>query len=116
MKVYLLETGVLLDRADSDYESYSNVYDKMHGFYDECQEFRLSFDKAVEEAESYVRDGIPDTYAVISALDMGSGYSEEDLDEIDLSGIEYNLKDVVFSVVKQGDGKLVRDFLGSVKE
>ncbi len=34
MKIYLLETGILLDRSDKDYESYSQVYDKQHGFYD----------------------------------------------------------------------------------
>lgn len=33
-----------------------------------------------------------------------------------LSGIEYNLADVVFSFVKQKDGKFVKDFLDSIQE
>ena len=35
MKVYLLETGVLLDRSDKDYGNCSQIYGKQHGFYDE---------------------------------------------------------------------------------
>ncbi|MCI8749701.1 MAG: hypothetical protein HFH67_17915 [Lachnospiraceae bacterium] len=114
MKIYLLETGILLDRSDKDYESYSQVYDKQHGFYDECQEFRPCFDKTVKEAKNYARDGIPGTYAVISEFDIDCG--GENLEEMALSGIEYNLADVVFSFVKQKDGKLVKDFLDSIQE
>lgn len=114
MKVYLLETGILLDKSDKDYESYSHVYDRQHGFYDECQEFRTCFEKTVEEAESYVLEGIPGTYAIIS--EFNADYCEEDLEETDLSGVEYNLEDVVFSFVKQKDGKLVKDFLCSMCE
>ena len=44
MKVYLLETGVLLNKSDKDYRSYSQIYDKQHGFYDECQEFKPNLD------------------------------------------------------------------------
>lgn len=114
MKMYLLETGILLDKSDEDYESYSQVYDKQHGFYDECQEFRPCFDKTVEEAENYVRNGIPGTYAIISEFDTDCG--EENLEKMDLSDIEYNLADVVFSFVKQKDGKLVKDFLTSMQK
>lgn len=116
MKVYLLETGVLLNKSDKDYRSYSQIYDKQHGFYDECQEFKPNLDKAVEEAETYVQSGVPDTYVVVSELDTGYGYEEDGLEEMDLSGIEYNLKDVVFSFVKQKDGKLVKDFLGNIQK
>lgn len=68
----------------------------------------------MEEAETYVQGGVPGTYAVVSELD--TGYEEDGLEEMDLSGIEYNLKDVVFSFVKQKDGKLVKDFLGNIQK
>lgn len=116
MKVYLLETGVLLDKSDKDYGSCSQISDKQHGFYDECQEFKPNLDKAEEETKTYVQSGVPGTYAVVSGLDTGYGYEEDGLEEMDLSGIEYSLADVVFSFVKQKDGKLVNDFLGSTQE
>ena len=53
---------------------------------------------------------------MVSELDTGYGYEEDGLEEMDLSGIEYNLKDVVFSFVKQKDGKLVKDFLGNIQK
>lgn len=30
MKVYLVEVGVLLDKEDPDYDSYSTAYDEKH--------------------------------------------------------------------------------------
>lgn len=39
MKIYFLEVGVLLDEPDAEYTSYSNVYDKKHGFFDEWQKY-----------------------------------------------------------------------------
>lgn len=79
-------------------------------------EFKPNLDKAVEEAKTYVQSGIPSTYVVVSELDTGYGYEKDGLEEMALSGIEYNLADVVFSFVKQKDGKLVKDFLGSIQE
>lgn len=79
-------------------------------------EFKPNLDKAVEEAKTYVQSGIPSTYVVVSELDTGYGYEKDGLEEMALSGIEHNLADVVFSFVKQKDGKLVKDFLGSIQE
>ena len=35
MKVFLVEVGILLDETDKEFDAYSTVYDKKHGYFDE---------------------------------------------------------------------------------
>ena len=43
---YMLEVGVLLKKEDEEFEKYSQVYDKKHGYYDEYQEYVLKLENA----------------------------------------------------------------------
>ena len=110
MKIYFLETGVLLDEQNAEYEAYSDVYDKKHGFYDECQKYMLRLDEAIREAEMYVQSGVENTYAIISVFEEDCSFTEDELDDMDLPDNGYSMEDVLFSIVKK-EKRLVRNFL-----
>lgn len=66
--IFKVEVGVLLDKSNDEYESYSQVYDKQHGFYDENVVFFTNSAKAAEFALSYVMKGVVNTYAIVSDI------------------------------------------------
>ena len=44
--IYKVECGVLLDKDNTDYNHYNNVYDKKNSYYDEAICFCLDLEKA----------------------------------------------------------------------
>lgn len=72
---YLLDMGVLLTPENEEYEQYSNVYDKQHGFYDEIQMYMPNLAGTIQKALDYVAYGVENTYAVISQKQVDSSFS-----------------------------------------
>lgn len=111
MNVYSCDVGVLIPETDEEYEAYSQVYDKQHGFYDENQIGFLNRDEAIAYAKNYVENGVEGTYAVV--CDQGDIYDETDTEEFDegnIEGFTYDIDDVIFSC-RKNDGKVEENFL-----
>lgn len=66
-ELFRLETGVLLGKDHPEFEAYSQVYTKNHGFYDEDVSILFDYDDAKKHAISYMKDGVDKTYAVITS-------------------------------------------------
>lgn len=105
MNTYLLEVGVLLTEADDEFESYSSVYNKEYGFYDEDQHYIRKKCKAITEAKEYVNKGVNNSYAILSRSIVPDRYgSGPVLKE------SYSIDDVIYSVAKLND-EIVENFL-----
>lgn len=120
IKLYKVELGVLLKKDNHDYESYSQVYDKQHGYYDENVVFFRNKKNAKEYLKNNVFFGVVGTYGILSELvynqDDEIDYTDEDtkriLEEIDECGIFddyidifgedlYDTKNVIFTRYKK---------------
>lgn len=98
---YLLELGVLLSPTDDEYNAYANVYDKQHGFYDESQEYKTNLQEAIQEAQDYVKEGVENTYAVLSQTCIHDTLSNEEIENTLVENETYELEDVLFSLQKK---------------
>ena len=106
MKVYLCDTGILLSPEDPEFKIYANVYDKKHGFYDEDMTCFPDIKKAITYAKEYVKNGVDNTYAVVSEQDNTSGETLADfIEKFDVDEFDYDIENVVFSARKT-DGKI----------
>lgn len=105
-RCYLLDMGILLPPEDEEYENYSNVYDKQHGFYDEDQSYTTNLAKAIQEALDYVTYGVENTYAVISEKYVNDSLTETDIRSKTVKNETYDMEDVLFSLQKK-DGKVI---------
>jgi hypothetical protein len=119
IKLYKVEVGVLLKKDNHDYESYSQAYDKQHGYYDENVAFFRSKKNAKEYLKNYVFFGVVGTYGILSELVYSQneiGYTDEDTkriikdidecgifdDYIDIFGEDlYDTKNVIFTRYKK---------------
>lgn len=70
MKLYRLEVGVLIDESNEDYTWYNTVYDHKHGYYDEDSYFSFHAEELKEVAKKYVKNGVDNTYGVITEFDF----------------------------------------------
>lgn len=73
--VYKVEVGVLLDKNNTEYKYYNDVYDKKNSYFEENTALFLDYNKAKEYAKNYVNDGVDGTYSIISRLH----YNSEDI-------------------------------------
>ena len=119
IKLYKVEVGVLLKKDNNDYETYSQAYDKQHGYYDENVIFFRNKKNAKEYIKNYVFFGVVGTYGILSELvyDQNEiGYTDEDTkrilkdidecgifeDYIDIFGEDlYDTKNVIFTRYKK---------------
>lgn len=110
MIVYCCDVGILLTEEHAEFENYSQVYDKKHGFYDENQIGFLNQREAIEYGRAYVAQGGEGTYAVIS--NQGDIYRgvEEVFDEGNIEGFSYDLENVVYSA-RKNNGEIEENFL-----
>lgn len=123
-KVYRVEVGLLLDKEDSEYYDYNNVFDGLNSYYDEGDGFFEDLDEAKDFAKGYVQSGINGTYGIVSDLgelpeDMIVSERKllfkddsNDVDFIDAFDTDtlYGAKSVVYSVRKVND-KLEENFI-----
>lgn len=119
--LYKVEVGVLLPKTHKDYKDYSQVYDKKHAFYDENVVFFTNKEKAITYAKRYVRNGVVNTYGIVSALNYNPVaiygevnplmYSFEDMQQIEQEGClenyvdlfgedNWDVKNVIFNIYK----------------
>ena len=119
--LYKVEVGVLLPKKHEEYEDYSQVYDKKHAFYDENTLFFTNKEKAITYAKKYVRNGVVNTYGIVSALNYdpvaiydeeeAAMYSFEDMQQIEQEGClenyddlfgedNWDVKNVIFNIYK----------------
>ena len=102
---YLVDFGVIVDK-DEYPAYYSDIYDKVHGYYDEDRYLVDDLEEAKKEALQYVADGVENTYAIIT--DQGQ---RDTLDfDADDSSISYEAEDVVYSAVKR-NGEVIESFV-----
>lgn len=115
------ECGVLLSPEHDEFDFYAiNNPELPYGFYDEDQGLFLMSDvsKAIQELKDYVKNGVENTYAVISFqgfADNGSDWHKSVLEgELETSSVSYsyfrNPSEVVWSARKE-DGLMVEGFL-----
>lgn len=119
--LYKVEVGVLLPKTHEEYEDYSQVYDEKHAFYDENVVFFTNKEKAITYAKKYVRNGVVNTYGIVSALNYdpvaiydeedAAMYSFEDMQQIEQEGClenyddlfgedNWDVKNVIFNIYK----------------
>lgn len=100
---YMLEVGVLLKKEDEEFEQYSQVYDKKHGYYDEYQEYVLKLENAKKKADSYVKEGVAGTYAIISQTYILDDVLDDAIRLCPVENESYALEDVVYAIHKEND-------------
>lgn len=121
--LYKVEVGVLLREDNSEWECYSQVYDKKHAYYDENTAFFLNSADAVEFALSYVTKGVENTYAIVKGMVCEKEYlTDEMLRDIKLHGVfddwmvffeseNWDTKNIVLDLYKSGDKTIKYDFV-----
>lgn len=110
--VYLVDLGVLenLEQTEDMYV----VYDKKHGYYDECQYYEPVFENAKHASIEYVKQGCEGTYAVISESSHKiKSFGGENIYDSPVEDETYDTKSVIYSVAKI-DGKIVENFIEKV--
>lgn len=119
--LYKVEVGVLLQENNKEFNDYACAYDKKHAYYDENTLFFTNKEKAITFAKRYVRNGVVNTYGIVSALNYdpvaiyGEAnplmYSFEDMRQIaeegclenyiDMFGEDnWDVKNVIFNIYK----------------
>lgn len=109
-EVYLVDCGVLLPESDREFEAYSNVYDKKHGYYDEYQCYVKGKEEAIKEAKDYVQSSMTDggkVYAVVSCTTIPA---DTDPSDAMVESETYDLDDVVYSISGSKEG-IVENFI-----
>lgn len=125
--LYKVEVGVLLPKTHKEFKDYSQVYDKKHAFYDENVVFFTNKEKAIMYAKRYVRNGVVNTYGIVSVLNYNPVaiygeanplmYSFEDMQQIEQEGClenyvdlfgenNWDVKNVIFNIYKPEDRSL----------
>ena len=95
MKAYLVDVGILLNKADKEFEFYSCVYDHKYGYYDVNQYYVPTLEQAKKDAIEHINKNIKnDPYAVISIATLPDDY---DFEDGMLNGEQYLIENVVFS-------------------
>lgn len=106
-ELFRCEVGVLLDKDHPEFGSYSAVYTKAFGFYDENVAVFLSCKNAKKYGDDYIKEGVEKTYCVIASgiFDI----TVEDIDEIksygDFEGINefgFAESDMIYFAYKDG--------------
>lgn len=109
--IYFAEVGVLLSEEHAEYEWYSNVYDRKHGYYDEGWEISFHKEYLIEKIKTYCCNGVNNTYGVIVVATVEDDFVlEDDMTWHDIGG-DYDIQGVVYSVYKNENGKLIEDFV-----
>jgi len=93
-ELYRVETGILLDKKDPDFECYNKVYTKEHGFYDECVTILFDYKNAREYADTVIKESNDTTYAVITS-DIFN-ITEEQVKEIETEGVFKGIQEFGF--------------------
>lgn len=109
MVAYLVEVGVLIDKTNEDYETYSNAYDKQRGYYDENQYYKKDKESAINDVKEYVKNGVENTYGVVSETQLNDDLINL-LDEIPVENESYEVEDVLYSSAKI-DGKIEENII-----
>lgn len=125
--LYKVEVGVLLPKTHKEFKDYSQVYDKKHAFYDENVVFFTNKEKAITYAKRYVRNGVVNTYGIVSVLNYNPVaiygeanplmYSFEDMRQIEQEGClenyvdlfgedNWDVKNVIFNIYKPEERSL----------
>ena len=84
-KIYQYEVGVLLDKNNEEYEAYSDVWDKKHGYYNEDWGIELKLDNAkdyVKNADEFNKEKVTKKYARGLDKKMRDLGREDDLEAI----------------------------------
>lgn len=111
ISLYLADFGILLNKEDKEYEAYAS-YDKQYGFYDENQYYAKNLEKVIEEADTYVKNGICGTYAIITKQGpFKDDISDKEIEDMDLSDSDYSADAVVYSIKKDTDGSIKKNFI-----
>ena len=109
---------MLLNKADEEYEHYSQVWDKQYGYYDEDRGVELSLDDAKKYIQSYVNGGVNSTYGIISELEVSDEEYEslkEDLKENSYFGnylwfdMDYSTDSIVYSLTKNKENFIKKE-------
>lgn len=126
IKLYKVEVGVLLPKDHDEFADYSQVYDKQHAYYDENTIFFTNKEMAIQYVKKYVKNGVVNTYGIVSELIYdpqeiyGDDYVEylaDDLKSIKENGYfenyvdifcddNWDIKNVVYNIYKPKDCSL----------
>ena len=106
-KCYLIEVGVLLEPDNEAFCSYSNVYDKRYGYYDEEQYYVTDIDAAINEVTQYVQEGCDHTYGIVMRTILPD---DIDVSKAIVQNEEYNIESIVHCLAKI-EGKIITDFI-----
>ena len=106
--ITMCEVGVLLDKSHCDFDFYSRSWTHEYGFYNENNILYQSQKEAREYARRYVKNGVENTYAIVS--NEGECHWDEPFDDSDLSitARGFDASDIIYCVAKI-NGKVVED-------
>lgn len=115
-KIYQYEVGILLDKTDTEYESYSQVWDKKHGYYNEDWGVEFSFDSAKNYIKDYVNNGVKNTYGIVSEIIVSDEIYKEMLENVEINGyydtscydMDFSLENVIYSLIKTKENFIIK--------
>lgn len=111
-KIYLVDCGHFLSKADKEYTCYDGVYDMKHAYVDEFQEYHENLETAQVVASMFVSSAEGERYGIVSESQLRDGESVETKSP---KGEEYLPQNVVFSIARE-NGKIIENFVENQKK
>ena len=112
-QLFLVDIGILLDKNDEEFKSYTTCYDKKWGYYDEVQYLCDTKDYEVElkTAKEYIKRCVNNSYIVITNQGLWNIEEGIDFNDLDWSSCDYSVDGVVYSIMKDKDGNIIENFI-----
>lgn len=116
-KIYQYEIGVLLDKSDEEYEIYSQVWDKKHGYYNTDWGIELTLEDAKQLIQDYVNNGAQGSYGIISEVPISNEIYNKIIRNVEENGYfsdyvwydaDYSLDNVIYSLTKDEENFVKR--------
>jgi len=110
VKLFKVETGVLLDEHHPEFGVYREVYTKRHGFYDTNNRIFRRLKDAKQWADSCIQCGGNKTYAVITSAKFSNNTKNDssiiedlidgDIHESFIDSFGYKERDIIYFAFK----------------
>ena len=116
MKIYQYETGILLDKTDEEFESYSQVWDKRYGYSENTIGVELDLETAKTIVQLYVAKESRNAYGIVSEIEVSENEYLEIQNEIKSHGYfettdydaDYSTENVVYSLNKNQENFIIK--------
>lgn len=103
-KGYRYEVGILLNKDNSEYDCYNNVYDKNHSYYAEDVGIFETKEEVIKYVEDYISNGKKNTYGIIGIEDIEDSFDFKDI--FDYEVICYDIENIFYCKYKNENNEI----------